>query len=307
LNTQKQRNKMRLLCLGLFCVCAIGLLLSLNPAIPIRAQTTSPADYLRMVEEALAAVEQDNLPLAADALTATAQSVPANRPLLAALRERSISQDEARTQLIALRDAIQTSPPQPSAQDRATLRQLLSQPPFTGRQPNAFEQWLDELLHSFAGGLANGLVNTRVVLMALAVALIAGVVFVIVRNFRAASVRQTDLPAAPNDGNEDIPATSADALSRAQTLATSGDYRTAVRQLYLATLLWLDEQGKLRFDKSLTNRETLRAISKAGAPALADALRPIVELYDQVWYGFAAIEPSEFEQFRQRVEAVRTA
>src|SRR5438105_3325024 len=89
----------------------------------------------------------------------------------------------------------------------------------------------------------------------------------------------------------------------AQQLAGMGDYRTAMRQLYLSTLLWLDEHAYLRYDRSLTNREYLRALAKA--PALRDALQPVVEAFDRVWYGFAPISAPEFERYRNQVDAIR--
>ena len=278
----------------------MGLLLVLALARPLLAQTPLPADYLPAVQAALDAVEQNNFPKAADALAV----VSANTSLITALRTETISQDEARTQLMALRDAIQTHPPHPSAADRAKLHELLRQPPFVGKGPTPFEQWLNGVLRTLFGGVADGILTARWLFIAVAVVIIAVVVFILIRNLHAASMRAATLPEATD---HDVPATSSAALSRAQALAGNGDYRTAVRQLYLATLLMLDEQGKLRFDKSLTNRETLRAIAKAGAPALADALRPIVELYDRVWYGFGGIDADEFERYRQRVEAVRTS
>ena len=283
-----------------FCLWACLMGLRLGVTVPYANAETPPSEYLRAVQAALDAVEQNDLPKAADALAANT----ANSELITALRDETISQDEARTQLMALRDAIQAHPPQTSATDRNKLHDLLSQPPFVGKQPTPFEQWLNGVLGSLFGGIANGLVNAQKLFIAIAIVIIAIVLFIFIRNFRATLMRQADLPETHDD---DVPATSSAALSRAQVLAGSGDYRTAVRQLYLATLLMLDEQGKLRFDRSLTNRETLRALTKAGAPALADALRPIVEQYDRVWYGFGRIESDEFERYRERVEAVRLA
>ena len=282
------------------CICVWVMGLHMGASLPRAYADTPPIEYLRVVQAALDAVEQNNLPKAAEALAA----ITANSDLITALRDQTLSPDEARAQLIALRDAIQTHPPQPSTSDRNKLHDLLNQPPFVGKQPTPFEQWLNGVLGSLFGGIATGLINAQKLFIAIAIVIIAIVAFIFIRNFRATLMRQADLPKALDD---DVPATSSAALSRAQELAGSGDYRTAVRQLYLATLLMLDEQGKLRFDRSLTNRETLRALNKAGAPALADALRPIVEQYDRVWYGFGRIESDEFERYRERVEAVRLA
>jgi hypothetical protein len=92
-------------------------------------------------------------------------------------------------------------------------------------------------------------------------------------------------------------------LSEARQFANAGNYRDAVRELYLATLLMLDERGLLRYDRSLTNREYLDAI--AGEPAVRAALEPIVNTFDRTWYGFQAMGQEEFERYRRQVEGVR--
>jgi hypothetical protein len=97
--------------------------------------------------------------------------------------------------------------------------------------------------------------------------------------------------------------TSVEALNRAQQFANAGDYRTAVRQLYLATLLWLDEHGRLRYDHALTNREYLQAA--ASEPALVSSLRPVVETFDRIWYGFESVSPEEFNAYLEQVNEVR--
>ena len=81
------------------------------------------------------------------------------------------------------------------------------------------------------------------------------------------------------------------------------DYRSAIRYLYLASLLMLDEHGLIHYDRTLTNREHLRQV--AGDPELADALRPVVETFDDVWYGFASVNETIYQEFRANVERLR--
>ncbi len=107
----------------------------------------------------------------------------------------------------------------------------------------------------------------------------------------------------PDPLPEDEPTTSQDARERADDSQAAQDYRTAMRYLYLASLLLLDERGVLHYDRALTNREHLRQV--ADQPALSDALRPVVNTYDRVWYGFAPVSEPMFELFRQNVERLR--
>jgi hypothetical protein len=93
------------------------------------------------------------------------------------------------------------------------------------------------------------------------------------------------------------------ALKRAQTLSTGGDYRMAVRYLYLSTLLIMEERGLFRYDRAKTNREYLRSLQER--PELALILKDVVEVFDRVWYGFQPLSKSDYSQYQTRVEALR--
>ncbi len=104
----------------------------------------------------------------------------------------------------------------------------------------------------------------------------------------------------PTNGDSDDPPTSVAALESAATSEESQDYRNAIRYLYLSSLLLLDERGLLRYDRTLTNREHLRQINNK--PQLVEALRPVVDTFDRVWYGFAPVDDVLYQTFRDDVE-----
>lgn len=93
------------------------------------------------------------------------------------------------------------------------------------------------------------------------------------------------------------------ALKRAEELSTGGDYRTAVRYLYLSSLLLLEERGLLRYDRSLTNREYLRTITHQ--PRLTAVLRQVIDVFDRVWYGFQPISKESYEAFARQVDSLK--
>jgi hypothetical protein len=106
------------------------------------------------------------------------------------------------------------------------------------------------------------------------------------------------------DGQEEDELLTAEtALKRAQTLSTGGDYRMAVRYLYLSTLLIMEERGLFRYDRSKTNREYLRSLK--GRPEMAATLRDVVDVFDRVWYGFQPLSQSDYSQYQTRVEALK--
>jgi hypothetical protein len=100
-------------------------------------------------------------------------------------------------------------------------------------------------------------------------------------------------------------ATPEEAILRAHDASIRQDYRQALRLLYLAALLKLDEIGALRYDRALTNREYVRQITLQ--PALADALRPVVETFDDVWYGYRPLTPEGYATFETAVNELMKA
>lgn len=97
-----------------------------------------------------------------------------------------------------------------------------------------------------------------------------------------------------------LPETAAAARTAAQQLADSGSYREAVRHLYLAALLALHERNLLTYQPSDTNREVLAAVR--AQPLLHQQLQPVVETFDNVWYGVHEPDRTAFDQYAVAVE-----
>lgn len=108
---------------------------------------------------------------------------------------------------------------------------------------------------------------------------------------------------ATNDSEDSVPATSSAAHDRAETAMSSGDYRAAIRYLYLASLLLLDERGVIRFSPSLTNIEHVRQIT--GQPQMRGLLEHIVSIFDRVWYGFAPVDADLYQQFQRLIDQLQ--
>ncbi len=97
---------------------------------------------------------------------------------------------------------------------------------------------------------------------------------------------------------QDSPRLSAFELrNEAESLAGANSYRMAIRTLYLAALIRLEERGALRFERSLTNREVLKTAAASGGPALSDRLAPLVERFDRYWYGADACTEQDYREF----------
>lgn len=203
--------------------------------------------------------------------------------------------------------ALPTSPTPPDAQER--LKTILSRPPFVGAdapQDSLLGRILDWLFRQLArlfrpiSDASSGSANVIGWLVAGlgALLLIGGLAYVLLwtRRNLASDVRTTS-------DDPETRLTSNSAIQQASEMARGGDYRIAVRYMYLSALLWLDERDMLRYDRALTNREYLEHLGDN--PELRGRLLPIVETFDRVWYGYASLDAQSFEAYRQQVEALR--
>jgi hypothetical protein len=91
-----------------------------------------------------------------------------------------------------------------------------------------------------------------------------------------------------------------EARKRSEEAATAGDYRSAIRYRCLAVLLALDEVGMLTFDRTATNREYLFR-----APGtIHDDLQPLLDRFDQIWYGDAQTDAQEWATYNANATSV---
>lgn len=194
-----------------------------------------------------------------------------------------------------------------TVEDVAPLNEILARPEFQWQQAQA-TQWPDWLvkLGEWLTRFRNRILNAtfqygRVPLIIAAALLFAFSLFFISRSLSRSLVRESQLVAEENDSDELL--TSKGAFKRAETLSTQGDYRNAIRYLYLSSLLVLDEQGLMRYDRSRTNREYLRSVSSK--PELAKPLHDVIDVFDRVWYGFEGVDKQTYQSYVERVDELR--
>lgn len=288
----------------------MGLFLVLLFIWPTIARAQAPDftvdEYAQLVREAFAAAQRNDeigLREAAARLTAL-QSVAAadgtalpvnnqwladelarNAPDIAAIRERLGTQVEVLT-------IARSSTPS----DLAALRAILNAPPFA-QQPQPVSR--SSGLLTFLFGPNNVLTGCLTVVAVIAITALVGYIILSMRNGLGRDVRRPEVDAE----REERALSSGKAIQRADEVAIEGDFRKGVRYLYLSTLLWLEERGVLRYDRTLTNREVLEAVPASSA--LRQRLTPVVQTFDRVWYGFADIDQAAFDAFRQQVTALR--
>lgn len=108
-----------------------------------------------------------------------------------------------------------------------------------------------------------------------------------------------------DSGLDGDPISAQQARKQAAQQAEAGNYRGAVRRLYLAALLTMEEKGAIRHDRSQTNREVLAQVKYD--EGVASHLRPIVETFDDVWYGVHEPDHQTYTDYTQEVDQLTAA
>lgn len=143
-------------------------------------------------------------------------------------------------------------------------------------------------------------VSLRYVLFPLGTIALAIVIAFFIRQIRVNLIAEAsdDIPDTPLERVE----TEKAALIRAETAEASSDFRNALRFLYLSAILHLQERGALPYDRSLTNREYLRQ-EQVGIDLHA-TLRPVITLFDEVWYGHKPCDANTVASYRELLQKV---
>jgi hypothetical protein len=195
--------------------------------------------------------------------------------------------------------------------EQFTLDEILARPEFQSEseetQPNVIQRFFDNMRRRFFEFLSRLLPNTvpvaagvPQVALFFGALLLAGILAMGLRGMLRGAVVEADLDEM-DEGGELLTADTA--LQRAQETAQTGDYRLAVRYLYLSTLLQLEERGLLRYDRARTNREYLRSV--AHRADLSAILRDVVDVFDRTWYGFQMLDAATYRQYERRVGELR--
>ena len=224
---------------------------------------------------------------------------------------------------------------------RDDAAQILARPEFQQRdeKPEAKEaeetddgafasvkEWLARLLKRFfewlldrddreglkAPSLAGGeMAGANVVMLVVLVLLVALFVFILVQ-----LVAKQPAPPELGDGlGASEAALSADPMSAlskrpetwaglADELAARGEYREAIRHLYLALLSTLHRGGVIDYEPTRSNWDYL-ATSKGGS-AQKSAFRELTRRFDFAWYGNLETSDGAFRTFRRIVEPLLT-
>ncbi|HTF37241.1 MAG TPA: DUF4129 domain-containing protein, partial [Blastocatellia bacterium] len=199
---------------------------------------------------------------------------------------------------------------------RDRIREILSRPAYQAEQETpvgAFVKkvwrkvrgFVGEILYAlmrllerlFGAGAGSGWISKVLLALVLATALIVAVV--LARRLRRPQTKRKKTRLVLG---EEIAAdgTSGELAEAGLAAARAGDFRTAVRKLYVSLLYELGERNLIELEDSATNHEYLRKASRF--TALVGPMRYLTDRFDYVWYGMFPSSEDDFAAYLARYE-----
>ena len=228
------------------------------------------------------------------------------------LRTDPVDVDALREKLGALEEMRVVWPAEPSVPlNRGLLEQILARPEFqySEETKSPLGEWLgsisDRLREFLARILGGGEIALAIrsplgmLATGIAVLLLLAVLALVARGLISGWVAAEELAGPQGESLM----TSQSATREAERFMGASDFRAAIRYLYLAALLRLEEAGLFRYDRTLTNREVLQSLSHM--PAVTQPLGWIVQEFERVWYGFQMVDQAAYAECVAKAEQLR--
>ncbi len=188
-------------------------------------------------------------------------------------------------------------------QARKTLEQILNTPEFTQRRLlDDFIELIRKLLKNAGvnenlegtGLLLEGLVFLAGLILAIYLARAAAPFWkIMVRDVKNEQVLQPGY----------IRPTPAGLLLEAEKNALQGDFRNALREIYLSLLMELDIRRLITYEAAKTNSEYLQEIGLRAA-GLKELFQSMVNLFEYKWYGLENCGREDFQKGRELYAAL---
>lgn len=158
-------------------------------------------------------------------------------------------------------------------------------------------RWLFEALEGLPDFLRLIIV---ILLVVICVALIAHIVWTFVVAIRGPSQRGRRRGSSLPD---EQPADPAELVQQAEAASAAGQYIEAVRLLFRASLVRLEQAEKRKFRPGFTNRALL---ARYRSSPVGDPLKRLVEVMDAKWYGDEACHHEDYIACRQEHDRLQS-
>ena len=234
-------------------------------------------------------------------------------------QKRTALLNEAGGRLRALDDHLRSAEAAESERSenpRDRIREILSRPAFQPAQESAVGKFIKSVLKRvrtlmgeiysavqrllerlFGTGASSGWIPNVVLILVLSVAVI--IIARYARRLRRPQVKRkkTRLVLGEEIAADGTSRTLAEAGLAA---ARAGDFRTAMRKLYVSLLYELSERNLIELDDSATNHEYLSKASRHSG--LGGPMRYLTDRFDYVWYGMFPSSEGDFAAYHKRYE-----
>ncbi len=181
-----------------------------------------------------------------------------------------------------------------SQRARVELEEILSTEEFKAQtpQPPWWSQWVERLLRRLPDGVGWAGTLLEWTLYFVAVLAIASICVFIARRFRRSPSFTTNYSIPVESEHHTDPEA---VKNQAHECFQRGEYRQAIRYLYLSLLLHLDKTGLLKYDIAKTNGEYLGEV-RVSMTSKVDRFASLTRLFEQKWYGMEESSAGDFQQ-----------
>lgn len=196
-----------------------------------------------------------------------------------------------------IREILRRPPYQPEPETmigrfvKSTLRKVRE---VMGQVVMSFRRLLERILGAGASG---GLMSKLVLIGLLAVAGFLLVQWAYKMRLPRAKRKKTRLILGEEVAADE---TSGKLAESALAAARAGDFRTAIRKLYVSLLYELSERNLIELEDSATNHEYLRRVARFNV--LSAPMHYMTDRFDYVWYGKFPSSEEDFAAYRARYE-----
>ncbi len=180
-----------------------------------------------------------------------------------------------------------------------------------------FFDWMDDLWPEFEPADAGGKIKmpaTKKILYIIFGCLLLIIAVLLAKRLRSwkkepeKTAAAVDIP-RPDPGDESVRADEYPAdewMEMSEELMKKGQYRAAIRSIYLAILSWLSEKRLISVAKYKSNREYLVELQRKGHETddICKLFSRLVHRFDRTWYGMYDVGPDDVRQFmtdRERI------
>ncbi|MBX7223632.1 MAG: DUF4129 domain-containing protein [Blastocatellia bacterium] len=233
-------------------------------------------------------------------------------------QEKSTSWGESLQSLETLNDEIQTlrhylnETGKPlsmqGTEGRGRIEEILKRDAFTLKKDDSWREklwkelidWLGKNLGKYwpklgvgTSGYAEGLKLVLWVVFGIALVWFARLLFLRFKN-RAKIEQKTGPKTILGEDVEEIKSAD-ELLSDGLECARKGEFRQAIRKVYIALLFEMDQREVIRIEPGLTNREYLNAVRRQ--TRLYPPMSDMTNRFDEVWYGQMTSSQDDYQQF----------